>query len=95
MSDYVRVRDQKTGHEYTTRARLVVEGLEVIEKNPLGRDGLPKPPLYRVPLGAQPARSAQDGKPKRPRKPVTPEPTAIGGPDNQDGRTAESEQENH
>lgn len=51
MSDYVRVRDAAAGYEYTLLAHLVQEGHEVLDKPALGRDGFPRPPKYRVPLG--------------------------------------------
>lgn len=91
MSEFVRVRDAKTGHEYTTREHLVVDGLKVIDKPTHGRDHLPLPALYRVPLGTKPAPNA--GGAKRAPKPVTPEPAANAS-DPTDGQTAESEQEN-
>lgn len=66
MSEYVRVRDLTTGHEYTTRERNVVEGLEVLDKPALGADGLPRPPKYRVPLGEPHAPSTVRDNPAKP-----------------------------
>lgn len=94
MSEYVRVRDPQTGHEYTVRQHLVADGLEVIDKDALGRDHLPLPPLYRVPLGDSPAPSAETQRRRRTPKPVTDDPDATGEPDNPDGPVAGSEKEN-
>ena len=55
MTDYVRIKDPISGDEYTyDTAKVVALGLEdhVIEKDPLGPDGLPAPAKPRLPLGA-------------------------------------------
>ena len=103
MTDYVRVRDRVTGHEYTIPARqLDAEAHERLDKDPLGRDGLPRAPKYRVTLGNAPAPSAAYSRPgiTRTAPPRTPDPVApdlatlLGGPDTDDGQSAESDKEN-
>lgn len=107
MAEYLRVRDKATGHEYTVRAEhFNREAHQRLDKDPLGTDGLPREPKYRVELGERPAPSASSARaPRRTRKaaqpvpttnPVTPDPTAEdGAPETDDGQPAESEQENH
>jgi len=101
MADYVRVRDRQTGHEYTIpERRFDAEAHEKLEKDPLGRDGLPRPPKYRVRLGSAPAPSAAYATPgrrtsRRTPNPVAPDLATAGGPDTDDGQPAESEEESH
>ena len=60
MSEYVRVRDKQTKHEYTVRAdRVIPEGHTVLDKPALDRHGDPAPVKFNKPLpkisGAAPA----------------------------------------
>lgn len=43
MTEYIRVRQNETGHELTVRADRDMTGLTVIDKAALGSDGLPLP----------------------------------------------------
>lgn len=82
MTEYVRVKSDATGHEFTVRANRVKPGLTALEKSALGRDRLPAPPKYRVPLGDGPAPSSVFGT--RPPAPA-PEPA----PETENGHEAD------
>lgn len=63
MPDYLRVRDPESGAEYTyDTAKVEALGLQdaVIDKDPLGPDGLPAPVKPRLPKGDPLPGSAQD-----------------------------------
>lgn len=106
MAEYLRVKDKGTGHEYTIRAEhFHAAGHKRLDKDPLGLDGTPRPPKYRVALGEDPAPSAAPASParrtgsRRGRRaasdPVTPDPDAgHGAPETDDGQPAESDKEN-
>lgn len=81
MSDYVRVRDVSTGHEYTVAAKRFDPGAHVkLDKPATGPDRLPLGVKYRINRRASVAP-----------KPV---PAVADAPDNTDGQKAESEKEN-
>lgn len=103
MAEYLRVRDRSTGHEYTIRERQFdADAHERLDSDPLGLDGLPRPPKYRVKLGETPAPSAQRSVPRTRRSPVAPRPVPVtpdpdadeGDPETDDGQSAESDKEN-
>lgn len=49
MSDYIRVRDKDTGHEYTIREhRMQGEAHTRLDKPALGAGGEPLPPKYKT-----------------------------------------------
>lgn len=50
MPEYVRVRDKKTGHEYSVvRSALDEESQVVLDKPAAWPDGRPMEPKYRIP----------------------------------------------
>lgn len=64
MSEYVRVKDPDTGHEYTTGAQHAKNaGLTVTSKDPVDRFGRPLPAKYHTKKsGARTGGSGTAGK---------------------------------
>lgn len=56
MPEYVRVRQDETGHELTVPAGYDLTGLTVIDEPALGRDGLPAPMKPKTPSPRSAAR---------------------------------------
>ena len=53
MTDFVRVRDSLTGHEYSTPPHLVRDGLTIVDKPAVSPNGTPLPPKFRRTLAVQ------------------------------------------
>lgn len=83
MTDYVRVREG--GWEYTIPKSRVADGVEVLDKDPLGTNGKPAPPKPVTKLGTAAPGSKQARK-------KTSGARASGGDAGQS--SASSEQEN-
>lgn len=98
MSDYLRVRDKDTGHEYTIRAEhLNAEAHEVLDKPALDNHGEPAAMKPRQPLGkrARGRRTAKKAAPKKAASSGTKNPAPATASEQEDnGRQADSEQEN-
>lgn len=62
MPEYVRVRDDGTGHELTIRKSQLGDGMTKIDKPALSPSGEPAPVLYRTKLGTPRPGSKQDRK---------------------------------
>lgn len=78
MTDYVRVRQDETGHELTVRADANLTGLTVIDKPALGHDGLPAPMKPKTTVAKQAAAK---------------KPSASPAAGDQPGQTAETDKE--
>ena len=68
MTNYVRIKDPASGHEYTyDDAKVEALGLakHVVDKDPFGPDGRPAPVKYRMPLGEPLPGSAADRRRKK------------------------------
>lgn len=87
MPEYVRVRHNETGHEYSVPKSLVRDDCKVVDKPALGRNGEPAPVLYRTKLGTPRPGSKQAQK----RETKTPEATGSG---NNASRLAAPKKEN-
>lgn len=91
MTDFIRVRDKQTGHEYTIPSlRFDDEAHTILDKPAVDRHGDARGITYRRDLGesAPAPRRATRTAPKAPTKPVpvsTPEPDP-------NGQTADSEE---
>ena len=49
MSDFIRVRDKDTGHEYTIRERRFKDGAQTkLDKDAVGASGEPLPPKHKT-----------------------------------------------
>lgn len=54
MSEFIRVKDNDTGHEFTIRAGQFVEGaMKEIDKPALDNGGEPLPPKHKTTVAAQ------------------------------------------
>lgn len=88
MTDYLRVKDPGTGHEFTVPAHYIDAGLtdeaDVIDKAALGPDGLPAPAKPSLPLGTPLPGSATDRRRSR-----NSAPTPL-DKSNDDGQSAEN-----
>lgn len=93
MTEYVRVRNDITRHEFTIPARQVVDGLTVLDKPALGRDRLPRPPKYYRGKGDGPAPSTQLTARPHERNGEKPVPTATPQPESTNGHEAETTKE--
>lgn len=91
MTDYIRVRDKSTGHEYTIPATRLVDGLTVIDKPALDRSGDPAPVKYRTRLG-EPIPGGKTARKRAAQKKTTAAKRSTA--DENDGRSVAPEKEN-
>lgn len=90
--DWVRVRDDATGHHITIPRRLVCEGVTVLDQPPLNRSGDPRKPTYKVAKGSKPAPSTKTAT--KPHKASQSPVTADDQPStNTDGPSADTDKE--
>ena len=60
MSEFVRVKDKATGHEYSAR-RPDLDKVEVLDKPAVDRNGRPLPPKYKTSVTNQAAAKQSHG----------------------------------
>lgn len=88
MPDYVRVRDESTGHEFTIPRGRLTDGLKVIDKPAMTPSGRRRDVTYRLPLGTPRPGSKQE---RRRSTKKTSEAASLGKDAGQTSATPEQE----
>lgn len=92
--EWVRVRDDATGHHITIPKRLVRDGVTVLDQPALNRSGEPRKPTYKVAKGSKPAPSTKTAtKPNKKAAPTSPVTAADQPSINTDGPSADTDKE--